>query len=171
MRKQKIGKFFSICVLLLLMLVFLYPIILIVLNSFKPFAEMFQSFISFPKTFYLENYKVALESTDFVGQLINNFILTAMTVVGILIATSLAGYKLSRVKTKLSRFFYLLFTVPFLIPFYTYMIPLVQTLKELHLMNSLFGLTLVYVSTSSFSFFMFHGFQKVFQWNWTKRHA
>lgn len=160
MRKQKIGKFFSICVLLLLMLAFLYPIILIVLNSFKPFAEMFQSFISFPKTFYLENYKVALESTDFVGQLINNFILTAMTVVGILIATSLAGYKLSRVKTKLSRFFYLLFTVPFLIPFYTYMIPLVQTLKELHLMNSLFGLALVYVSTSSFSFFMFHGFSK-----------
>lgn len=160
MNKEKLKKVFSLSLSFLVMLLFLYPIILIVLNSFKPFPEMFKSFISFPKSFYLGNYQVALKNTDFFRQLRNNLFLTAMTVIGIVFTTSLAGYKLSRVNTKLSRFFYLLFTVPFLIPFYTYMIPLVQTMKDLGLMNSLFGLSLVYISTSSFSFFMFYGFSK-----------
>lgn len=160
MKRKKIKRIFIVVVLFLIMLLFLYPILMIVLNSFKPFADMFQSFISLPKSFYLENYRTALKSTDFDVQLRNNLILTIMTVVGILITTSLAGYKVARVNTKLSRFFYLLFTVPFLIPFYTYMIPLVQTLQDLHLMNSLIGLALVYISTSSFSFFMFSGFTR-----------
>ena len=39
----------------------------------------------------------------------------------------------------------------FLIPIYTYMIPLTRLLQQLHLNNSLFGLSLVYISGSSFS--------------------
>lgn len=160
MKKRKIKKIIVSLCLLFLMLLFLYPVFLVLLNSFKPFAEIFRSFISFPKEFFMDNYKKALESTDFIMQLKNNFILTVLTVVGILFTTSLAGYKIARVNTKLSRFFYLLFTIPFLIPFYTYMIPLIQTLGDMHLMNSLVGLAMVYISTSSFSFFMFAGFCK-----------
>lgn len=160
MKRIKIRRTLINIILILIMLVFLYPILMIVLNSFKPFADMFKSFISLPKSLYLDNYRIALKSTDFNIQLKNNLILTVMTVIGILFTTSLAGYKVARETSKLSRFFYLLFTAPFLIPFYTYMIPLVRTLRDLHLMDNLFGLALVYVSTSSFSFFMFSGFSK-----------
>ncbi len=140
--------------------VFLFPIWLIVINSFKPFKDMFLSFLSLPKSLYLDNYITAFNSAGFLHKVFNNVLLTAMTVLGVIICASLAGYKLSRDKSRLSRFFYMLFTVPFLIPFYTYMIPLVQQITRLKLMNHLYGLALVSISTSSFAVFMVHGFVK-----------
>lgn len=159
-RKYKIQQTVRTVVLMLVMLLFLYPILVILMNSLKPFADIFKSFIAPPKSLYLDNFVAAFENTKFGQLLLNNIILTATAVIGIILATSLAGYKVSRSKSKLSVFFYFLFTVPFLIPFYTYMIPLLKLLQDIHLTNSLIGLAMVYISTSSFSFFMIHGFVK-----------
>lgn len=158
--KKQVSRVGFRLFLLLCMVVFLYPIIMITANSFKPFKDIFASFITLPNSLYFENYVKAVQNTDFFTQTINNLIVTTVAVVGIILCTSLAGYKVSRTKSRLSTFFYFLFTVPFLIPFYTYMIPLLQMLESLSLMDSLIGLAMVYISTSSFSFFMFHGFVK-----------
>lgn len=150
----------KVLLLTAVMCLYLFPVYLILINSLKPFPDIFQSFVAFPKGLYLDNYRKAFHNSDFFRLLFNNLLLTGAAVIGIIFTTSLAGYKLSRVKSKLSTFFYFLFTVPFLIPFYTYMIPLLQLIQKTGLMNSLLGLAMVYVSTSSFSFFMFHGFVK-----------
>jgi len=154
------GRIISHVFLIVILVLYLFPIYLVVMNSFKPFKDMFESYLAFPKSLYLDNYITAFSASGFTRRLLNNFILTFITVAGVLIVTSMAGYKLSRVKSKLSRFLYLLYTVPFLIPFYTYMIPLVQLMTKLKLMNSLTGVALILISTSSFAFFMFHGFVK-----------
>lgn len=162
MRKKRNlpGKIIFGILLFLLIAIYLYPIFLVVINSFKTYKEMFQSYITLPKQLYLDNYATAIRAAGFMRQIVNNLIITVVSVVGVVCVTSMAAYKLSRVKGRLSSFFYLLFTLPFLIPFYSYMIPLVQLMNTLHLMNSLLGLSVFWIATSSFAFFMFHGFVK-----------
>lgn len=157
---EKTGKTIKYIIIVAILLLYLYPIFLVIINSFKPFKEMFDSFIALPKTLYTENYKTAVQASGFIRQVLNNVLLTVLSVTGILLTTTMAGYKLSREKSRLSNFFYLLFTLPFLIPFYTYMIPLVKLMTNLHLMNSIPGLALYWIGTSSFALFMFHGFVK-----------
>lgn len=147
-------------ILIMTIFVYLFPVYLIIINSFKPFIDIFDSFISFPKSLYLDNYVTAIRSSNYIVLLKNNILLTIFTVSGILLCTSMAGYKVSRVKSKVGNFFYMLFSLPLLIPFYSYMIPLVTLINRLNLMNNLLGVALVYIATSSFSFFMFHGFVK-----------
>lgn len=159
-RKWSAPKLLTGLLLAALLCAYLFPIFMIVMNSFKPFKEMFLSFLAFPKSLYLDNYITAFHSAGFVHKVLNNVLLTFITVVGVILCGSLAGYKLSRDKSRLSGFFYMLFTVPFLIPFYTYMIPLVKQMTKMGLMNHLYGLALVSISTSSFAVFMFHGFAK-----------
>ncbi len=159
-KKWSVPRLLTGLLLAALLCAYLFPIFMIVMNSFKPFKEMFLSFLSFPKSLYLDNYITAFHSAGFVRKVLNNLLLTFITVVGVILCGSLAGYKLSRDKSRLSGFFYMLFTVPFLIPFYTYMIPLVKQMTKLGLMNHLYGLALVSISTSSFAVFMFHGFAK-----------
>ncbi|NLM76024.1 MAG: carbohydrate ABC transporter permease [Clostridiaceae bacterium] len=154
------GRVIMYVFLIVALILYLFPIYLIVINSFKPFKDMFESCLAFPKSLYLDNYITAFSSSGFIRRLFNNIVLTFMTVAGVLLVTSMAGYKLSRVKSKLSKFLYLLYTVPFLIPFYTYMIPLVQLITKMKLMNTLSGVALISISSSSFAFFMFHGFVK-----------
>lgn len=163
MTKRKQIRPFSVIIGILVTLlacIYLYPIFLVVINSFKPFKDMFESYISLPKGLYLNNYITALNASGFWQQMLNNLIITVLSVCGVLIVPSMAAYKLCRTKSRLSSFFYMVFTVPFLVPFYSYMIPLVKLMDQLHLSNSLIGLSLFWIGTSSFAFFMFHGFVK-----------
>ncbi|MCD9020772.1 carbohydrate ABC transporter permease [Cohnella silvisoli] len=160
MRRSRGIQMTAGTLLILLALVYLFPIYLILINSFKSFRDIFESPLSFPASFYLDNYTKAWKASDFLQTLLNNVTVTALTIAGVVVFTSMAGYKLSRDKSKLSWFFYILFTFPFLIPLYSYMIPLVQLVKQFHIENSPASLSLIYVSTSSFALFMFHGFVK-----------
>lgn len=146
--------------LLALLVLYLFPVYLIALNSFKPFREIFDSFLAFPKSLYLDNYVRAWSSTNFARAFVNNAIITTASVAGVILVSAMAGYKLSRDRSKLSWIIYLLCTFPFLIPFYTYMIPLVQLSKTFHITNNPLGLSLIYMSTGSFAVFLFHGFIK-----------
>ena len=46
-------------------LFFLMPVFLIVMNSFKPYSEIMLSFISPPKSLYLDNFKEAARLMNF----------------------------------------------------------------------------------------------------------
>ncbi|WP_372630029.1 carbohydrate ABC transporter permease [Cohnella sp.] len=146
--------------LLALLAAYLFPVYLIALNSFKSFREIFESFLAFPQSFYIDNYVKAWSSTNFAKAITNNAVITGASVVGVILVTALAGYKLSRDRSRLSWSIYMLCTFPFLIPFYTYMIPLVQLSKTLHITNNPLGLSLIYMSTGSFAIFLFHAFVK-----------
>ncbi|GBF71828.1 sugar ABC transporter permease [Paenibacillus sp. 598K] len=159
MRTSKASPLIGI-LLLLLLVVYLFPVYLIALNSFKPFREIFDSFLALPHALYVDNYVRAWSSTNFAKAFVNNIIITATSVAGVILVAALAGYKLSRDRSRLSWLIYLLCTFPFMIPFYTYMIPLVQLSKTLHITNNPLALSLIYMSTGSFAVFLIHAFVK-----------
>lgn len=92
---------------------------------------------------------------------VNTAILAGLSVSLIILFSALAGWKLCRTKTGLSRFLLKLFIFSMLIPFSSIMIPLYKVTLALGIKNSLLGLSFVYAGLGvSMAIFLYHGFVK-----------
>lgn len=158
---RKKGNWLLELVLGILLIIYLIPVFALFINSFKPYREIMDSFISLPKQFTLENYKSAWKALDFVRSSANSLFMTVTTIVILLVTATMGSYQLSRTRTRFSRFLFGFFTVPYMIPFFAVMIPVVKMAKDFHLSNNLLGVSLVNVGVSgSFALVMFQGFIK-----------
>jgi len=161
MKKYKIVPVLTTIVLCSIALFTLFPIYIAVLNSFKTQTEIGTSVLSFPKNFSFDNYRLALGKMDYINVVYNTFYLTVVSVVGIVIVSSLAGYKLAKTSGKLSAFIFLLFTSSMLVPFSSVMLPLYKMAKLLGLSQSKTGLTIIYMGLGiNLAIFLYHGFSK-----------
>ncbi|MDD4081463.1 MAG: carbohydrate ABC transporter permease [Eubacteriales bacterium] len=151
----------NILLLTLLALIFLFPILIGFLNSFKSFQEIFLSTLSLPKSWSLDNYITVFQRIKLLRSTGNTAIVSALAIAGIVLFGAMAGYKLSRTRTKYSTVIFLLFISSMLVPFHAIMIPLYQMASKLQLKGHLPGLSVLYIGLGvSLSIFMFHGFTK-----------
>jgi raffinose/stachyose/melibiose transport system permease protein len=161
--KYKISNGFSFSFLLLLSIVFLFPIYLVFINSFKSKFTIIGEPFSFPNgdTFVgLENYLNGAESSGIVGAFIRTLIITIGSVIAIVIFTSMTAWYLTRVKSKLNKVIYYLFIFSMIVPFQMVMFTMTNVCAKLGL-NSVFGIIPVYVGFGAgLSVFMFSGFIK-----------
>lgn len=125
-------------------LLFMYPVILMVINSIKPFREVVMDVIALPGKIEYQNYLYVIKYINYPRLFLNNFFITALGIGGIVLFSSMAGYMLSRHKNGFTRFAYLFCIVPMLIPFQTIMITLLKVSKTLGLSESIPGLGIQY---------------------------
>ena len=78
--KEK-GNIVATLIMLVLGFIFVLPILLLVMNSFKPYSDMISNFLAFPTHFTLDNYKEAVARMDFVKVFLNSAYVTGGTVV------------------------------------------------------------------------------------------
>lgn len=148
-------------VTILITCAFLYPLFLVVVNTFKDYKEVVTNVVSWPRAFSFENYVQVWDLMKYPKLFWNTLFITGVSVIGILFFGSMAGYKLSRTKSKLSAFLFFLAISPMMLPFQSFMITLTKLSKELHLINSLSGLNIIYWGLGCpLAIFMFHGFVK-----------
>lgn len=141
----------------ILCLLWLSPFYLMVANSFKTKKEIFTSPLNLPHGIQFTNYKQASYSLEFFHTFINSLLLTLASVFVIIIFSSLAGYALARVKTKVSTIIFFIFISAMLIPFQAVMIPLVSFFGKINMLNRP-GIILMYLGFgSSLSIFLYHG--------------
>lgn len=142
-------------------LLFLYPFFLVVINTFKGYTEVVTDVIGWPKEFIFDNYTQVWKLIHYPKLFANTFLLTLASVAGIVLFGSMAGYKLSRTKSRTSSFLFFLAIAPMMLPFQSFMVTLTKLSKDLHLINHLPGLTLVYWGLGCpLAVFLFHGFVK-----------
>ncbi len=100
----------------LLALLFLLPILFALLNSFKTNGEMLRSFVSWPETWELGNYKRVWKDMHYPRALWNTVLVTALGVGFTLLLSAMAAYRISRMNG--SRGFWLLmfFTLSMMVP-------------------------------------------------------
>lgn len=92
---------------------------------------------------------------------LNTFFLATVSVVLRILFSSMASFTLAKRPSKFNSFLYVLFLVGIMIPLYSILVPLVQQIKNLRLMNSLLGLVPVYIGMGMpFSIFMLTGFTR-----------
>lgn len=161
MKKNKAGRILLEIVMIVLSLLFLYPLFLAVNNSFKSFGEVMTDVIALPQKLSFENYAYVWEFINYPKLFINNTIITVLGLVGIILISSIAAYKLARTKTRWSGVIYILCIMPMLIPFQSIMLTVLRVAKDLHLSDSTWGLGLLYWGFGApLAVFIYHGFVK-----------
>ena len=139
----------------------MFPLILALINSLKTNPELLSNVILLPKKLNIDNYARTLEKMNYLRSFGNTVLLSCLSVALMVLFSSLAGWRLSRTKTRLSGVIFSLFIFSMLIPFSSIMIPLYKVVLALHIKNSLIGLSLVYAGLGvSMAIFLYHGFVK-----------
>lgn len=139
---------------------FLFPALLTLLNSFKTDAQIVMNPVSMPTHFSFGNYVQAWKETNFPSVFFNTLVITALSTVGIILVSSMAAYTMVRNKWKISWVFYLLFTFSMIVPFQAFMVPLFINAKNLNLLSVL-GIVPIYIGLGCpLAIFMYHGFIK-----------
>ena len=156
-KKKKLQHSLLIVSGLLLACLWFYPFFLIVINSFKTKAEIFQSTLSLPGGLSFENYQEALEKLDFIRSLMNSLLITVGSLILVVFVSSMAAYALSRNTSRLSSVLYFVVAIGLLIPFQGIMIPLISLFGRMNLLNRP-GLMIMYLGLAvSMSTFLYYG--------------
>ena len=151
-------------IMTLLSLLWIYPIVLILLNSLKiegtfttstvfklPTAETFAG---------LSNYVYGVTKMGFLSSLGYSLVITVTSVALILLCCSMTGWYLTRVNNKLSKFMNLLIVFSMVVPFQMVMFTLSKTADQLNL-NTPWNICIIYLGFGAgLAVFMFTGFMK-----------
>ena len=162
--KKKISDIVVFVIMTLLAISFLYPIIMILLNSLKkdtaistdsvfdlPIKETFAGF---------SNYVNALESKGFAESFGYSLFITVSSVLAICICCSMCAWFITRVKGKITNAIYYMFVFSMVVPFQMVMYTLSKTADRLGL-NTPWNIWIIYLGFGAgLAVFMFTGFMK-----------
>ena len=131
----------------LVSLLWIFPIILVVANSFKNKAYISRNAFSMPtgKTFVgLENYRRGVERTNLFASFGWTVVVTVGSVLLILLCTSMCAWWIVRVNNRFAKFLYVLFLFNMVVPFQMVMFTL-SKMADLTGLNTPWGLWIIYL--------------------------
>ncbi|MBE2272538.1 MAG: carbohydrate ABC transporter permease, partial [Anaerolinea sp.] len=146
-------------ILMVLVLFAISPIVMILFNSLKNSAEIGRNPLGPPEAFHWENYPDAWEKGQFARTMGNSVILVLGTVAIELVLGGLGAYSLAQKQPPGSSVVMFYMLVASTIPIWLYLVPLFFTWRSLHLLNTHFGLILIYVALNApFTIFLLRSY-------------
>ena len=148
--KENIKANWPVMVLLILGLsTIIFPLYMTIVIAFKNPSDMtttISGILSLPKSWSLDNFRQAMEITDFWHSLGYSLLITSITIVLCILLHSMIGYVLgrTRAKSKFYNFIYLFIVSGMFVPFAILMMPLAKQTAVMHLGNWI-GVILLYV--------------------------
>ncbi len=119
----------------------IYPLVWVIINSFKDTQEIVMNSFSLPQRFFLENYQTALENNILQGYA-NSLIISVTVVFFVLLFGSLAAYTLARFRFKSKMVIQGLVISSLMIPIFATIVPVFGILLKMNLFNNYLGLIL-----------------------------
>lgn len=157
---SKIKKVALYVLGIILGLIFLSPFYILIINSFKSKKEIFKDTLTMPIEWVFDNYVDAFEKLDFLRAFGMSVLVSVVSIAIIVIFTSMAAWNLQRTRGKKSNIIFMMFVVSMLVPFQAVMLPLVNIMGKLNMLN-VPGLIFMYFGFgSALSIFLYHGFVK-----------
>ncbi|MDZ5712697.1 carbohydrate ABC transporter permease [Jeotgalibacillus haloalkalitolerans] len=160
---MKIGKTNWPVTLLLIAgtILILFPLYITVVNAFKTPAETAESILALPVEWTFNNFTTAIEMTNFFNAFGNSFYITIVTVVFTVLTNSLVAYAIARnMHKKAYKFLFYYLVSAMFVPFPIIMLPIVNQMSSIGLMNQN-GLILLYIVYGlSFNVFLYVGYIK-----------
>ncbi len=159
LRFSKLSKFAVYIILTVYAVLIATPFAMIFTNSFKSLREIFLSPFSLPSKLNFQNYVEAWKSANLLNAYMNSFLVSTVSVIGILILSSMLAYVISRYDFPFRRAIYLFIIVGLALPARLAIIPIYVMLNNLNLLDTRIGLMLVYMATGiSFATFLMKRF-------------
>jgi raffinose/stachyose/melibiose transport system permease protein len=149
--------------LFILSVVFLAPILIVLMNSFKGRFFISDTPFALPtsSTFVgLKNYTSGIAKTGFITAFGYSLFITVFSVATIVLFTSMTAWCITRVKSKLSNGIYYLLVSSMIVPFQMVMFTMSKMANIMHLDNPI-GIIVIYLGFGAgLSVFIFSGFVK-----------
>lgn len=157
------GNIIITVVLSLLAVLFMVPMLLVLINSFKGKLYISSQPFKFPNsaTFVgFENYISGLTTSGFLGAFLRSLFITMASVGLIVLCTSMTAWYIVRVKNRFTKALYYAFVFSMIVPFQMVMFTMTYIVGTLNL-DSVAGIVFVYLGFGSgLSVFMLSGFIK-----------
>jgi len=161
MKKNKwtIGIVLTFSILVIFLIIFIYPLIWLFINSFKDNIEIFVNPWGLPSSWTIVNYIRAFQIGNVGNYFINSIFITTVSVTIGVMLSCMASYGITRIKWKMSNFVYLLFILGISIPPFAAIVPLFAMFNWLKILNTYAAIILVHIVFSfPISIFILSGF-------------
>lgn len=162
-KSKRVGNNVIFFVLLALSVLFLVPIIIVIINSFKSRIYISSQPLKLPnaETFVaLENYINGVTSSDFFSAFLRSLFITVVSVILIVLFASMAAWYIVRSNSKITKGIYYMLVFSMIVPFQMVMYTMTYVTNRANLDN-VFGITFVYLGFGAgLSVFMLCGFIK-----------
>lgn len=156
--------------LIIIALLSLFPIVLVLLGSFKSNQELTGGATIWPKIWQFTNYAQAWKTANFSGFTINSVFVSIATTVGTLLVSSMAAYAVDRVSFKGKKAYTLLMASTLFISIGAVVLrPQFDLMVKLGLNNSLWGVIIILISAHAATYFILVGFFKSIPVSWMRR--
>ena len=153
--KRALGRVVMVVVVALLaiwLLFAIYPVIFLVMTSFKTDTEIMTAPFALPERLFTRNWTTVMEGSavhrPIYGYIANSVAATAGTLVLLLVVAGMAGYGLARGKFPGSRALQTSFFLSLAVPGQVLIIPIYFLMGSFKLQNNLLGLILVYTTVT-----------------------
>ncbi|MDT0162092.1 carbohydrate ABC transporter permease [Bacillus sp. AG4(2022)] len=165
MARQKIVTTTFLYLLAIIALIsFIFPFVLLIINSFKTNGEILTSPFALPENWNFAHFADVINMMNFGVTFRNSFIVTTLSTLFIVFFSAMAAYHLVRRPSKFNKFFFTVLVASMVIPFQSLMIPLIYIYgAKLQLIDAIpIPLLIIFYLGfgSALSVFMFHGFIK-----------
>lgn len=161
--KKKAVNTVIFILLVLLALLFIAPLFIVFINSFKAKFDIIGSPFALPnaQTFVgLENYITGIKSSGIISSFFRSLFITVASVLVLVVCTSMTAWYITRFKSKFTKILYYLLVFSMIVPFQMVMFTMTYTAGKLSL-NNLIGIIFIYLGFGAgMSVFMMCGFMK-----------
>lgn len=147
--KNILVQFSFQIVLLIVIILSSFPIVWVIISSFKTNAEILAGPFTLPSGFEVgkEAYKYLFDVYNFAAYFGNSLIVSLVATVISLICFSMAAYVLAKFRFPGRSLLFALFTITMLVPGHSKAQPIFSLINKLGLYDHLAGLTLVYLGS------------------------
>jgi raffinose/stachyose/melibiose transport system permease protein len=129
--------------LALVVIVSLAPLLLVLINAFKPHAAIVENPLSLPRSFAPANFKAAWIGGNFSVGLVNSVLLTVTTVIVTVAFGSLAAFPLARRRIAIWKSVTIYFLCSVTVPIQLFLFPLYFLYARLGLIGNVFATALI----------------------------
>jgi raffinose/stachyose/melibiose transport system permease protein len=136
---------FTYAVMIFFTVMAIYPLLWLVMNSFKTTTEFQMNKLGFPKDWVLVNYKDAWIRGKFPRLILNSFIYTGITMVATLVFSFMAGFAFAKIPNRATKFLHGSFVIGLLLTLQSIMVPLFLIINWVGLYNTTLGVLIPYI--------------------------
>ncbi len=141
-----VYRFFGYAFLLFIVAVSVFPLVWVILSSFKSNGAILSSPFSLPDVFTFDAYASVLQQYDLLHYFVNSVVVSILPTLGSLLIYAMGAYVIAKYRFPAKNLFYALFTLTLLVPGHTRTQPIFSIVMNLSLYDTRTGLMLVYLS-------------------------
>lgn len=142
MTEKKSSSLFRWPIVLVILLVYCSPFYILTAISFKPVTDL-SSYWKFPNNPTLENFETAIEQGGIFPALFHTLMITAVTVLLLVLIGSLASYPLARNKSRKNKIIKSFILGIMMVPPLSILVPLYSILVDMGGINQYWGIILI----------------------------